>query len=459
MSALRPGNKPPCQTKGRLKTASFLASLVVFAGLAMAQPDQQFLILSDIHFNPLADPALAAQLMAAEPSQWETIFAGDSHAPAQKYMDDSSWALLSALVTGMGSIQPRPKVILLTGDVLAHKFQDKFNAATHSADPVAFRTFVRKTFTFIGLKLQKGSAGVPLIYTLGNNDEECGDYALQPNGPFLQDTQEMVQSLAKVKADAMAQWAATGSYVVTNPLARRHRILALNSNFWSSRYVNSCGDKTADPGQQTMKWLAGQLEEAQKRGDKVWLAYHIPPGIDGHSSSRMNKTVTFWKPEYQEAFNKLLDQYRKTIELNLAGHTHLDDIRLVKTEHADTLVLLNPGVSPNVGQNPAYRLVTVDSKARPVDITTYYMPKFDTRQWETEYSTRVAYGLKKLDAKSFLALYEGMATSPTLSDKWKLYYSVSRPSSVSDKQGYVRSLYCAIGNTTTEAFEKCLPAR
>ncbi len=435
-------------------------------GLAQAQAAQQFLILSDIHFNPLADPALAAQLMAAEPSQWEAIFSADLHSPAAKYGEDSSWALLSALVTGMQSIQPRPKVIILTGDLLPHKFQDKFSAITHASDPAAFRRFVQKTFTFIGLELGKGSAGVPLLYTLGNNDEECGDYALQPDGPFLQDTQQTVQTLARLKSDAMAQWASLGSYSAMNPLARHHRILALNSNFWSYRYANSCGGTASrtdpvqiDPGQAEINWLSDQLKDAAAHNDKVWLAYHIPPGIDGHSSSKTGKVVTFWKQQYVEAFDKLLDQYRGTIELNLAGHTHMDDIRLVTTGQAQTLVLINPAVSPNASQNPAYRLVTVDAKARPVDITTYYMPNLDVLKWEPEYSARPAYGLNKIDAASYRALYQSIDSSPAVSDKWRLYYSVSRPDGVSDKKTYQRSIYCASGNSAPDAFEKCMAAQ
>jgi len=437
-----------------LKTASFLAAIFVLSSLTQARAAQQLLIISDIHFNPLADPGLASQLMAAEPSQWEAIFSADSRSPAPKYGDDSSWALLSALVTGMQSIQPRPKLIILTGDVLPHKFQDKFSAITHESDAAAFRSFARKTFTFIGLELRKASGGAPLVYTLGNNDEECGDYALQPNGPFLQDTREMVQSLAQVNASVMAQWVSLGSYVAENPLAAHHRIIALNSNFWSSRYKDACESKAtdADPGEAEINWLVDQLKDAAAHGDKVWLEYHIPPGIDGHSSSRSGKVVPFWKAYYADAFGKLLDQYRKTIELNLAGHTHLDDIRLVKTEHAETLVIINPGVSPNVGQNPAYRLVTVDAKARPTDITTYYLPKLDALKWEQEYSLRSAYGLKKVDAASYQKLYEGIVGS----DKWKLYYSVSRPAAVSDEKSYQRSLYCATGNSSPEAFQKCV---
>jgi hypothetical protein len=263
--------------------------------------------------------------------------------------------------------------------------------------------------------------------------------------------------MALVNRDAMSQWSATGTYVVKNPLAKHHLILVLNSNFWSRRYVNTCGAKAdPDPGKATLDWLAGQLKDAEHRGDKVWLVYHIPPGIDGHSSSRAKQTVPFWKPEYADGFYKLLDEYRKTIEVNLAGHTHLDDMRLVTTEHAEMLVLINPGVSPNVGQNPAFRLMTVDSKARPLDFMTYYIPNFDAMKWELEYSTRAAYGLKKINAADYESLYSTMGAAGGMSDKWQLYYSVSHLAGLSDSsKGYLRALYCAEGNLTASAYEGC----
>jgi sphingomyelin phosphodiesterase len=186
------------------------------------------------------------------------------------------------------------------------------------------------------------------------------------------------------------------------------------------------------------------------------MIYHIPPGIDGHSSSTTKQVVTMWKPAYADGFNKLLDQYRKTIELNLAGHTHLDDIRLIKTEHTQTLVLINPGVSPNIGQNPAFRVITVDSQARLQDMMTYYIPNLQALKWELEYSARQAYGLKKIDANSYQALYRQIDQSPSVSDKWKMYYAVSRPAGLADSKTYLRSLYCATGNSSAEAFQTCL---
>jgi predicted phosphodiesterase len=411
-------------------------------------------LLSDIHFNPLADPALVPQLMAADASQWESIFAADPHPAVPAYLSDTVWSLFASVVSQVQNVQPRPKLVIVTGDILAHKLQSKFASITQANDPAAFRNFEKKTVDFIGIELEKAAGGVPVFLTLGNNDEDCGDYALQPGGPFLKDSAATVQTLSKSDTKAMASWVTLGSYVAENPLASHHRIIVLNTNFWSGRYKNTCG--SGDSGPAVLSWLSDQLQDAKKASDKVWLVYHIPPGIDGHTSSHTKQVVPFWKPDYLEGFTKLLDEYRGTIELNLAGHTHMDDFRLVQTTHGDALVLINPGVSPNVGQNPAYRVITVDSHARLEDILTYYTPDLEPPKWQLEYKTRPDLGLKEIDAKDYETLYRQLGDSATVDEKWKLYYSVSRPAAVSTDKGYVRSLYCASGHSEPDAFEACI---
>ena len=433
-------------------------SIPFFQAAAHAAANQ-FIVVSDIHFNPLADPALASQLMAAEPSQWESIFAANPHDPPQHYNEDSGWPLFSSLIIKLQTIQPKPKLMVVTGDILPHKFQDKFASAGGSKDAALYRAFVHKTFAFVAIELKKASRGVPVILTLGNNDADCADYALEPNGPFLKDTAGPVQELAPADAQALTAWTTFGDYVIANPLAAHHRILALNTALWSRRYSNACADKSlpaTDPGAEVLAWLSSQLQQAQRQGDKVWLVYHIPPGIDGHTSARTNQVTPFWKEADADGFNKLLDQYRSTIELNLAGHTHLDDFRLVKTPQAETLVLMTPGLSPNIGQNPAFRLITVDKHAHPQDLITYFMPDIASLKWQMEYSARTALGLKKIDLQDYVTLYRAIGESPATADKWKLFYSVSRPESLNSSKAYLRSLYCATGHTDPAEFQACL---
>jgi sphingomyelin phosphodiesterase acid-like 3 len=432
-----------------LKLAFFLLTVLTLA----AAPARRFVVISDIHFNPLADASLVPKLIASEPSQWEDIFAATP--TPQAYGQDATWPLLSSLVAGLQKVQPKPKLIIFTGDVLPHHFHERFEAISSSQDPAAFRAFVRKDFDFVSMELQKAAGGVPVVYTVGNNDEECGDYELQPGGPFLIDIAAAVKTLAQVDDKAFADWSATASYAVDNPLAPHYRILALNSTYWSRRYKNACGTG-ADPGQAVLDWLSAQLMYAQKQHDKVWLAYHIPPGIDGHSSARAKQTIDFWNPKYAAAFYQLLDQYRGTIDLSLAGHTHLDDMRLVSTAHSTALILINPGLSPNISQNPAFRVITVDRHARPLDVLTYYRSNLNAPEWKLEYSTRPAYRLKRIDASDYQSLYREIAADPRIGDKWRLYYSVSHAAGVSTDKTYLRSLYCADGNVEDAAYEACM---
>jgi hypothetical protein len=47
-----------------------------------------------------------------------------------------------------------------------------------------------------------------------------------------------------------------------------HRIIVVNSVFFSDQYENSCGSKTETPGEDAVSWLAAMLEEASRGGEK-----------------------------------------------------------------------------------------------------------------------------------------------------------------------------------------------
>ena len=51
----------------------------------------------------------------------------------------------------------------------------------------------------------------------------------------------------------------------------------------------------------------------------------------------------------------------------------MDDFRLLTS----SLVLLAPGLSPVVGQNPAFRIVSLNRKGELADEDTYYLSNLD----------------------------------------------------------------------------------
>ena len=121
-----------------------------------------------------------------------------------------------------------------------------------------------------------------------------------------------------------------GYYAASAPGTSKHRVVILNTVFFSTDYRNQCGDPKDDPGGDQLRWLAAQLQDAANKGNKVWLLYHVPYGIDAYNSviapggNAVEKVVSLWQPDYTEKFLALLDQYRDTIQSMLAGHTHMD---------------------------------------------------------------------------------------------------------------------------------------
>jgi hypothetical protein len=115
-------------------------------------------------------------------------------------------------------------------------------------------------------------------------------------------------------------------------------VLSANTVFLSARYRNACGSPgDADPGQATLAWLEAELSAAKQSQEHVWLVYHIPPGIDGYATFRQGACpatiIPMWDQAYAEPFYALLRCYADTVVASFAGHTHMDDFRLIGDSH------------------------------------------------------------------------------------------------------------------------------
>ena len=84
--------------------------------------------------------------------------------------------------------QPDPDLILFPGDFLAHECQAKYDRLaekSHRADPGAYRQFTAKVVQFLANAFWRRFPNVRILPTLGNDDSYCGDYRIEPKGPFL----------------------------------------------------------------------------------------------------------------------------------------------------------------------------------------------------------------------------------------------------------------------------------
>jgi hypothetical protein len=429
----------------------------------------EFLWLSDIHFDPFADPALIDKLAAAEPPQWAAILAsGSAKFPA--FGRDTSWPLLSSALEASKKTQPNAAFTIVTGDLLAHHFREQFNAAATVHDDAAFRGFVHKSIEFTGLQLKRLSPSAPVIIALGNNDDVCGDYFIQPNGPFLHDSAKLMGDLAGVgdAATFSATWTASGSYSLPHPTLRKQRIIVLHTVFFSPKYRDTCGNGSTDPGESLLAWLAGQLAEAQARREKVWLVYHIPPGVDAFATTHPKQpspegvATLLWKDSYTRNFASLMEQYSGVVGPNFAGHIHVDDFRLLGRT---AFVMTEPAVSPNIGQNPAFRLVRFNSHGQLTDQSTYYLKNLTEAGtgaapvWQLEYRFGAEWRLHGMNAANYRKLYREMGESPETWSRWTLLYSTSKTGAGSVTAANFRQFYCAIGNLFAAEYQGCVAAK
>jgi hypothetical protein len=424
---------------------------MMFLFLAATLP---FLWLSDIHFNPAADPTLVNKLAAAEPAQWESIL-DTSSTPFARPGQDTNWPLLQSAIAECQKKQAAISFTMVTGDLLPHHFREHFDQAATVHDDAAFREFERKTVEFVALELKRIAPAAPVVVALGNNDSDCGDYRLEPHGPFLEDTAGIVSGLAHLSNDSefTKTWMAGGSYRMQHPALANYQIVVINSVLFSTRYKNACGHDSSDPGADLLKWLRATLGEAERQHKKVWLVYHIPPGMDAYLSARSKTIVPLWVTSYSDEFHELAARYEKTIAASFAGHTHLDDFRLLGIPQGEkSLVLIAPALSPNIGQNPAFRIVNFKSNGALADLSTYVFAK---SAWKLEYSFDNEWKLRRPDLSNYEKLYRRMETVPATRGRWTLFYSASQPEGGPITPANFRAFYCATGNSTIAGYRAC----
>ncbi|HVA12572.1 MAG TPA: metallophosphoesterase [Stellaceae bacterium] len=445
--------------------------LVVFSFHAAAAADA--VIITDIHFNPLADKSLADRLAAAPAEQWAAILdRGGERLSA--YGEDSDWKLLRAALAAIKT-QHQPNLVLVPGDFLVHSFRAVFNAGFAEHDAASYRRFVAKTLGFLALQLKAAFDRAPILPALGNNDSDCGDYAIRPGGPFLADTEASVAAmigpmiLKGAAGDSFAKsWTALGNYVVPNPAVPGESVAAVNLNFFSPHYRNSCGsDADGNPARATLAWLKNILADAARAGRKVILVYHIPPGADAYGTARQDSCpitpVPLLAAPYADELHALMLRYRDTIAANIAGHLHTDAFRILRERGAPFgFVMIAPALSPIFGQNPAFRRVEIGADGTIADETTFYLANLPEAaggaapQWRAETRFDRAWGLPRFDAASLDRLYRRIGTSLEARTRWIATYGVQGPAGAAITPGNFPVYRCSVGSDRITDVARCL---
>jgi hypothetical protein len=295
------------------------------------------LAISDIHFNPFLHPDLFEALTEQPASEWTRILDSSLTGTVSVYGSDSNYPLMK---------------------------YDKLASRSSHDDPAAYRNFTAKTVEFLALEFQRYFPGVPVLPTIGNEDAYCGDYEVQPAGPFLEMFARAWMALPgeALEPEAFrAQFSRGGYYSAALPSVPSHRIVVLNSVFFSNQFENACGSHSDTPGDDEMAWLAAELDSASRASKSVWLVMHIPLGINDYNTVKDEETdsepVEFWLPGFSRHFVGLVNKFENTVQVAFSGHTHMDDFRVIEAE-LTPLVLnkLVPSISPIFRNNPGFQV-------------------------------------------------------------------------------------------------------
>ncbi len=427
--------------------------------------DGTFLVLSDLHFNPFAAQELFPRLQQAPADQWPRILA-ETEAAGQEPGTDTSFALLQSTLDHAAQRAPRPDFILCPGDMLAHDWQrsfDRLAPGLRATDPEVFQRFTINAVRFLVAELRRRFPGVPILPAIGNEDSFCDDYALTPDGVFLRDfaaTWDLSRHVPVAEREAFQQTFVRGGYYeLPHPRVPKHRLVVLNSVFFSTEYFDACEQPHQQPSGEQLAWLEQRLSHAEQNGEQVWLLMHIPPGIDAFATAQSLRkngpAVSFWHEAYTRRFLKLAARYKRTLQLAIAGHTHMDDFRLPRADGEPTVPFkLVPAVSPVFGNNPAYQVFAYRrSNGRVADYRTYFLPlvaeqrrggdaapqsapqrpdppdqpKSPLPGWREEYSFAEAYGYASLSAASVADLARRLERQPEVIGRFRTYYNSSAP--------------------------------
>jgi len=471
-----------------------LACLFLFGCAALAQGVQPVaahqelgkatvpaLLVSDIHFEPFWDPAKVPQLAVAPVTEWRSILAAPSSRDQQQRFAalqqschdhgfDTSYALFDSSLKAMRSHAAGAKFVAMSGDLISHSFQCKYEALIPNSTPDGYRAFVEKTLDFVIDELHAAIPNAPVYVAMGNNDSDCGDYRLDAHSEFLRVTgKEVAKDFpASERAAAEESLAAGGYYSVTLPAPIENaRLLVLNDIFMSSNYATCAGKPDSTAADAQLAWLRQQLAEARANKQKIWVVGHIPPGVDLYSTaSRMVDVCGGQRPAMFLASEKLADilvEYGDVVKLAIFAHTHMDELRLLKPQTAagkGVAVKMVPSISPIHGNHPSITLAQIDpSTAALVDYKVFAASNTTgvDAVWSEEYDFAPSFGEKEFTSSSISQVIAGFAADLDAKTQASQHYIQNfSAGSASTLLRLVWPQYvCALSNYTAESFRLC----
>lgn len=433
----------------------------------------KFINFTDLHFNPFHDSLLVKELDKSEVELWDSIFNTNPQKVISQYHDETNYYLFEMALASMKKELTNPDFIIMTGDYICHDFGENYLKKAQNNNQDDMHKFLLKTIAYVTQQLQKTFPNTLIIPAFGNNDSYCGDYHLQNKGDFLHDFSKLYQPIlgSKLTDDEALNFEQHGYYSIKNPSNSSHKIIALNSIYFSIKYqtddaqwnCNCDPDLTIQDSLAKMQfqWLENQLAESKAKNEKVWIITHIPPGVNVFKTvqnKEEKKAVLFWEESYNKKYLSLLEEYSSEIFTTMTGHTHMDDFKLHISDSSKSYIHISPSISPYFGNNPAFQLIEYDIQSADFTNFTKYninVAEPQKASWEKEYVFKDIYPINTLDAVGYNNLLVVLNNDSTYKSAYSRFYesgSNNGQEIIDDWNWY----NCGISSTLPEVYENCI---
>ena len=428
------------------------------------------IVFSDVHINPFYDPTLFPALVSKEAGEWKDVFETSIIKTPSGYGNDTNYPLLELALASIKQNLKGSPLIIFTGDILGHKFSQMFYALYYGSQGVpavpdatavtAMETFAGKTVDFFTEQVRSTVGNIPVMFAVGNNDsyEDHG-----PDSTFLSNTAEYFYTNflnGTVDHQAFLDTFKKGGYYSAEPPKTNLLVIEINTVPFSPSYP--VGD-TSNAVAAELAWFDSQLAQAKAAGKKVWLLIHIPPGADILSTAEsvddnghiVAGAVMMWKQDYQTSFLQILSKYPGIIALTLAGHTHMDEYRILSSSD---FIEITPSISPRSSNNAAFRVFTFSHDTfKPTDYKTLSCDlSTNPLQFNSYYDFSTAYAMYGLLGDSLAQLFPALMTDNAKQALYREDYfsGHNSPAYITDTNWPV--FWCGIGHMDEQGFIDCV---
>jgi hypothetical protein len=333
-----------------------------------------------------------------------------------------------------------PGFILYLGDLPAH------------GEPQAIRETQFKA-VLDGLQGLVAGTKKRLLFLPGNNDSDGEDYCAFTTGgetPFDAASDPSAWPVINAQpGDIIDAGQLARGFYSAYPLGKSTplRLLALNTVIFNPNYGTfqgaSCVDaatRQADANAQ-IEWLYAQLTDAALKKEKVIVAMHVPPGIDGYGGAPNwdpGRAYTGNAPgltrytgrAVQDVYLALVAAFSKQIVGTLSSHTHLGDLRRLRDcdGNVTELDLSIPAVTTDHGSNPAMKLLRHDARYEWLAAETRYASEKTWNNWvdANRFSFADNYPCTACDGSETLGEWIAKVPEPALLGDMLAYLMVKR---------------------------------